>query len=48
MAQPKFDQNDWKFLKQCIEASTFSGNSIRFAVGVLDKVEYMIDGTKEE
>ena len=47
MAQPKFDQNDWKFLRQCIEASTFSGNSIRFAVQVLDKVETMIDTTEE-
>lgn len=48
MAQPKLDHTEWKFIKQCIEASTFSGNSIRFAVQVLDKVDFMIGNTSEE
>ena len=47
MAQPKFDQNDWMLIKQCIEASNFQGNSVRYVAGVLDKIDFMINTTKE-
>jgi len=46
MAQPKFELSDWLLIKQCIESATFAGTSVRYAAGLLDKVDYMIDSTK--
>ena len=50
MAGPRLEHNDYQIIKQCIEAATFQGNSVRMVAQLLDKIDAHIqvsDPSKE-
>lgn len=48
MASPKLDHNDYLLLKQCVEAATFQGSSVRIASVLLDKLDAHIATTQPQ
>lgn len=40
-AQPKITPEEWQVIKQCIEVSTFQGNSVRAIAALLDKIDIL-------
>lgn len=39
--KPTITQEEWMVIKQCIEAATFQGNSVRPIAALLDKIDIL-------
>lgn len=48
MAKPQLTHTDFQILKQCVEASTFQGNSVRAVAILLDKLDAHLAATATE
>lgn len=45
--KPTLSPEEWDIIIQCIEASTFQGNSVRYIANLLDKIDVLKGPTAE-